>query len=303
MTGGLIGTPYAQIALTNNATIQGWGTIGGTDSLLNTSVDNYVSLTNNGTINANSSGKTLLITGGAGTSFSNDGIVKVANNSTLDVGLNYLQTAGQTTVESGGTLTTSDVELEGGTVQVESGGALGTLDPASIDIFSSGILEGTGDILGNITNDGTLIIGDSATAPGVLSESGNYIQDSGGTMDWSIESDSLFSTFDVTGDISLGGTLDINVLPGFGSSAPEYFDIINFTGSDLLGSEFATIDFTGTNAADWTVLYTANSVELELITPIALPPSGVPDTGSTLLLFGVGLVGLVLVASLKRHTV
>jgi hypothetical protein len=190
-------------------------------------------------------------------------------------------------INSGGTLFAAAINETGGTIRVD-----GTLDPDSFHIFAT--ISGTGTVIGNVTNDGTVIMGDSVNAPGTLSETGDYIQNGDGTLDESIASGVLNSTLDVTGNVTLGGTLNVDLLSGFTPSLHEVFDVINFTGTE--DGTFAGV--TGSDQGDWTVLYENSSVDLEFTQP---NNNNVPDAGTTWLLLGIGLAGLGLMAGLRRR--
>ena len=125
-------------------------------------------------------------------------------------------------------------------------------------------------IVGNLTNDGTLLLGDLTTEPGTLSEIGDYIQNSDGTFFEGIGSGGS-GMFDVTGDINLGGMLDIGLLGGFNPANDEVFNLIQFNGAET--GYFSGIE--GSDAAGWTVLYGAkvsDLIQLEYIDPNATPP-------------------------------
>jgi hypothetical protein len=287
-------------------TIQGSGIVG----YNGLSVDNQAA----GTILANVSGGTLNFQNGG--SLTNEGRIQVNAGSTLSDSFSsttnsgqvtiagggaamtvtgiYNQTGGKTLINSGGTLSVGSVNETGGTIQVD-----GTLDPASFEIY--GVLSGTGSVVGNVTNDGTVIAGDSVNAPGVLSETGNYVQNLDGTLDASIASKTLNSTLDVTGNISLNGLLNVDLLSGYTPVIGDVFDVLSYTGSET--GAFSGI--VGSDAGDWTVFYgTLNSgqIDLELTTAISTGGGGsAPDASSSLLLLGCGVLGLALAARLRRR--
>lgn len=222
---------------------------------------------------------------------SNSGNITVSGPSAVfDVNGVYeqSQTSGYTQIQSGGTLSANAVQLMGGTIQVD-----GTLDPASIEVFAHATLEGTGHIAGNVTNDGTVILGDSPNAPGTLSEFGNYTQNADGTLDEGIINAGSNGIFDVTGNLNLGGDLNIGLLGGFNPSNDELFTLFNFTGTEV--GAFSGI--TGSDANDWTVLYDANNIELEF----KEPTSSVPEPSVWLDRLFLALVALSGPMILKRR--
>ena len=256
------------VTLTNESTIQGTGTIGnGGLSVVNAS---------GGTILANAPGQTLIINGTGG--FTNDGMVKVSSGSTLQVmPITYAQNGGSTIIHGGGTLDASAVAENGGLVQVD-----GALNSPSVDVGPLGTLSGIGTITGDVTNDGKVVLGDLVLSPATLSEVGNFTQESDGTLDEGIGSLD-HGQLSVTGNIDLGGTVDISLLGGFVPANNEEFELINYSGAKL--GAFSGV--TGSDASEWTVVYNPGQVDLEFNASIGPPP--VPDRGSTLLLLGLGL--------------
>ena len=190
--------------------------------------------------------------------FTNTGNVNVAAGATLNAAT-YIQLAGLTTLDGG------------------------TLDPVAVSL-AGGILAGTGTVIGNVTNDATVILGKDITHPGTLSEIGNYIQNADGTLSESIASAVANGMFDITGNASLGGTLQINLLGGFTPFQGELFTLMTLTGGIETGA-FSGI--TGSDASDWIVLYGGNNVELEF-------GSAVPEPSTwAMILFGFTGIGFM----------
>jgi fibronectin-binding autotransporter adhesin len=259
------------LTLTNQSTIQGNGIIGnGGLAVVNDT---------GGTILANNAGTTLLINGSGG--FTNNGSVHVSSGSTLQVANSaYTQNGGNTLVEAGGELNAPVVTENGGSIQVD-----GTLDPLSVHVFSPATLSGSGTIIADVTNEGSVILGDSVSSPGTLTVLGSFTQLADGTLVEGI--DSLGNgVLSLDGNLSLAGTLDINLLGGFTPADSQIFELASFTGAE--SGVFSGI--IGSDASDWTVLYNPGQVDLEFNKPIG----GVPDTTSTLTLLGPGLVLLAL---------
>lgn len=94
----------------------------------------------------------------------------------------------------------------------------------------------------------------------------------------------------VTGDLTLDGILDINLLNGFTPTNGETFELIGYTGVE--SGIFSTI--TGSDAGFWTVLLENDQVDLAFNSSGSTTTSTVPDVGSTLLLLSAGLAGLAL---------
>ncbi len=258
------------VTLTNESTIQGTGVIGnGGLTVVNAS---------GGTILANTLGQTLTINGSGG--FTNDGTVKVSGGSTLQAPITYTQNGGTTTINAGGTLGASAVAENGGLVQVD-----GALNSPSIHVGPLGALAGVGTITGDVTNDGKVVLGDLVMSPAKLSEVGNFTQESDGTLDEGISS-LVHGMLSVTGNIDLGGTVDISLLGGFVPANNQEFELIGYSG----GKSGAFAGVTGSDAAEWTVLYIPGQVDLEFNATSVPPP--VPEGGSTLWLLGLGVFGI-----------
>jgi len=186
-------------------------------------------------------------------------------------------------VGAGGTVSASVVNLLGGTIQVD-----GTLDPTSVNISAGGTLSGKGTVIGDVSNSGMVILGDSPTSPGTLSEIGNYTQNGDGTLLEGIYSATLNGVLDVTGDLKLGGTLDFDLIGGFTPTAGEIFDVINVTDGTISGA-FSSIS--GADPGDWIVLYNPagnQQVDLECV---RVP---VPDISTSALLLIIGLGGIAI---------
>jgi T5SS/PEP-CTERM-associated repeat protein len=226
--------------------------------------------TNNGT----SSGSAIAITGP--TQLTNTGGFNVLTGTNTYTGTTTVN-GGTLDIAAGATIDATAVKLNGGTIQDD-----GTLDPPSIDVYATATLDGTGTILGDISNAGTVILGDSASGPGTLSETGNYGQSAGGALVEGIDSATDYGHFDVTGNVTLGGSLDIDLVGGFDPTHGETFDLIDYSGTE--SGAFAPI-------ADWTVVYDASGInnghEVEI--------EYVPDAASTLGLLSLAFSVLALV--------
>ncbi len=190
-TGGQIGTNGNGYTLTNQSIIQGSGTIGS-----NSITYQNLNLNNTGTINANSNGQALAITGDGGTivngglfEATNGGILNLStqaaiNNSTGNITANNGTVNVGTTIQ-GGTLNTSN----GGVMQTAAAGATLdasgshpiTLSDGSTYTATAGLTSITGTLnLGTVTGStlalgGQLqLVGDTTlSGPGMVSMTGN----------------------------------------------------------------------------------------------------------------------------------
>jgi len=198
---------------------------------------------------------------GTGSFYQSGGSVKVDNNLTIG--------------------STGSYDFEGGQLQVT-----GTL-------FNNGWLQGSGVINGNVSvTGGTVHPGNS---PGVLTINGTYSNT--GTLAIDVlkvtrtaVAGTDFSQLKVTGTAALGGTLQIDTLPGAVLVAGQEIDILSSAG---LTGTFASV--TGTEASlFYSLRYSGTDVflvaEQNLNAPVPLP--------SGLLLLAPGLAGL---AALRRR--
>jgi outer membrane autotransporter protein len=88
----------------------------------------------------------------------------------------------------------------------------GTLTSSQVTTAPGAILNGSGKIIGNLTNSGVLSPGNS---PGTFTVNGNYTQNAAGTLRIQVASVSEYSLLAVSGHASLAGTLQLIGLGGF----------------------------------------------------------------------------------------
>ena len=137
MTGGQMGTDGNGRTLTNNSIIQGYGLIGS-----NASYDfQNLSLTNAGTINANSTGNILTI-GGSGTSIINNNVFEATSGGILNLATQAgIQNAsGQIVASGAGSTVNISTTIEGGTLTTTTGGLMQTSGTATLDAFDAGAI-------------------------------------------------------------------------------------------------------------------------------------------------------------------
>ena len=95
---------------------------------------------------------------------------------------------------------------------------------------AGGRLSGAGTLTANVINNGTVSPGDS---PGVLAISGNYSQGPAGTLNLEIGGTTAGSQYDqlnVSASATFAGTLNVNLINGFGPAALQTFTVLNFAG-------------------------------------------------------------------------
>src|SRR5262249_34942785 len=106
----------------------------------------------------------------------------------------------------------------------------GILFAPVVAVGAQGELSGTGDIVGNVMNEGLVSPGSS---PGTLDVSGNFAQNEGGVLKMEIASASSFDQLNIGGALMAGGTLDVDLL-SFSPAAGDTFDLFDF--GSVMGS-------------------------------------------------------------------
>jgi fibronectin-binding autotransporter adhesin len=253
---------------------------------------------NGGTVIMSGNGDTLTTSG----LLKNSGSIAVGSTETLNAAGGYAQNGGSTDIS--GTLTTSSYKQTAGTTTIETGGLItsttftatggtvtvnGILDPTAVEIGSGATLLGTGAINGNLAMGGTIVPG-SMSNPGTFTVNGNYEQIGSGTFDELIGGASSNGLLDVNGDVTLdsGSMLAITLLGGFNPLGDNFtiMDYNSFLGEFSNGSSFAADGF------NWSVNYGPNDI---VITAVSTTPEP-----STILLLGTGIVGLGCYTKRKR---
>ncbi len=165
-------------------------------------------------------------------------------------GLSLVQNAGigQLTVQDNSILRTADLFVsKTGTVTVTTPGTVGVgtgaLGPGgSVRVSESGFLLGAGDVQGKvIVGSGGRISPESAGSPGLLTVTGDFEQDAGGTYSAEIGGTAAGTGFDqinVTGAASLGGNLNVRFVKGFTPVDGQTFRVLKAASRS---GQFATI--------------------------------------------------------------
>jgi T5SS/PEP-CTERM-associated repeat protein len=144
-----------------------------------------------------------------------------------DVSLN-----GPTLVRDGGVLSVGNrLEVLGGTLP---GDAL-RLDAGRIEadslVVDDGLLAGAGEVVGDVSNSGTVDPGDSGTGtPGVLAIAGTYSQDGTGVLEILLTGSAVhqLGRVAVTGTAALAGELAIRVGAGFETEIGDRFTVLEY---------------------------------------------------------------------------
>jgi autotransporter-associated beta strand protein len=145
----------------------------------------------------------------------------------------------------GGTLTLSGVNtysggttVKGGTLLIENTSGSGT-GTGSVNVNNSATLGGSGTIGGpvNVNDSATLAPGDTLgilnTGPLTFASGANYNVAIGGASAGQYDQDN------VTGTVSLSGTLHVSLVNGFTPSIGQQFVLIEHDGTDAVSGTFA----------------------------------------------------------------
>jgi fibronectin-binding autotransporter adhesin len=199
------------------------------------------------------------------------------------------ETAGRFTLAGGAALTTAGSVSNAGTLTVGTGSTLtvggpgvytqtagtttdnGTLAASGGVALSGGSLFAGGTITGNLASSGIVTPGASAAKTGILTDTGTYTQNSGGSLNIGIAG-TTSTTFDAVKSTTavLGGTLNLSELNSFIPTVGSTFKILTF--NSVTGT-FATVNGLTINSSEaYTVTYQPTDVLLTVVsTPAAAP--------------------------------
>jgi hypothetical protein len=231
--------------------------------------DNANIVTNQATIDLNGSGARIL-----NRLNSANGISNLTTNGAQ----------GDFTIRNGKNLSTNAAFLNQGAVTVGDSSTL-TIGTGTGVFTNSGLLDGTGTIVGTVINSGNVNPGSS---PGTLTVNGTYNQAAGGSLNIEIASLSSFDRLIVLGQALLDGNLNISLLGGYVPNVGDIFEFMQF--SSLVGdfSHFSGLNIGG--GLSFREVITANGISLVV-------DSNVPEP-ATWLMLGAGLAA---VAAFRRR--
>jgi hypothetical protein len=203
------------------------GTING--SVLLGNFANTVQLFSGGRINGNlnlgnSAASNLILDGSTDQSFS-----QAITGTTSNAGSLTKQGSGNWTVDVAMSAPVS-TNILAGVLTVNR-----SLTSPLVTVQAGGMLKGSGIILGNVVNVGTISPGNS---PGTLTISGNFTQGASGTYNVEIFSPQNYSRLVVLGHASLDGTLHLTLASGFRFQPGQTFTVLTAQG---ISGTFRTI--------------------------------------------------------------
>lgn len=178
---------------------------------------------------------------------------------------------GTTTVQ-GGTLIVNGAQTGGGAYSVAAGATIG----------------GGGTLGGNLTVHGTVDPGAVGALAGTLSVTGNATMAFGSTTLIEIGGTGAaqFDQLNMTGTMFAGGTLDIDLLPGYAPTAGHSFDIFDFTSAS--GSFALSLPALG-GGLGWVTSSLLTTGTISIVGGLA---TAVPEP-SAVALMGIGLIAVV----------
>ena len=210
----------------------------------------------------------------SGGDFSNAGTVSIGIGEIVNTGLfNYNQNAGLTTVNTGGTLRATTVNLNGGKI------------------------IGGGSLDGNLVVDGgTLSPGD----PQNFTVTGNYDQTLLGILDLDFLDELNFDRLIVGGDATLNGTLNLTLEPGFNAAVGSTFLSVVSWGGLLSGNfaNFTNFTFHG-GTRGFQEIFNTNGRQIDLKV-VDLTSNAVPEPSTLLMVFSALLLGAAVTWRTRR---
>ncbi|MBV8588388.1 MAG: autotransporter-associated beta strand repeat-containing protein, partial [Verrucomicrobia bacterium] len=283
-SGGILGNVSNNgiLSFDRSDTITFNGVISGTGSLQQNGTGVTVLTANNSyTGNTTIFAGTLQL-GNGGTSggilgnVSNNGILSFDRSDTVTFngvigGTGSLQQNG-----TGVTVLTANNSYTGNTT-VNAGGLIvdGSIGSLQTFVTTSGFLGGKGLIGGNLVNGGLVRPGDS---PGTLSVSGNYTQNSTGTLHIEIAglASGQHDLLAVGGHATLAGTLQLVPLNGFQLHIGDKVTFL--TANNGVTGNFSTIQNEFASVVNTQVVVLPTSVELESVQGSFVPAACTPNT-------------------------
>ncbi len=198
-----------------------------------------------------------------------------ANTDAL-AGLTMIGSAGSLTVTGGRNYTLSGALTDQGNLTLGEGSLLTV--QGGLTVAPGGVLQGSGVVGNQVVNNGMVIGGG-----GVLKIASSLIQGPSGVVEMILNPPGGFSMLEVGHTAELGGTLDVEVDPGFVPVAGESFDLFAFNGGESGQFSQVNLPVLAGFAWDTSALYSRGQIALV----------ATPEPGGLLAAAG-GVAGIVL---------
>lgn len=225
---------------------------------------NSASFVNDGNLLLQEDASVLWVAGGQPT-FTNNGLLRKTGG------------AGNSSLASLNLVNNGTLQVDTGTLTLPNG------------FTNGGVLAGSGTVSANpLTNGGTLSPGDfnaamaasatpfggstsldASTTTATLNLAGNYVQTSAGKLDLQVTNSSAFDKVLVSGNATLGGTLNVGCLGT--CSFPAGAQLVLLDAGGTLSGSFSAINFFGLPAGSFNVTYDGpgGRVLLNVTAPVA----------------------------------
>ncbi|NQX00730.1 autotransporter-associated beta strand repeat-containing protein [bacterium] len=150
-------------------------------------------------------------------------------------GLDLVSTSGTRSLTLAGTNTyAGPTTVSGGRLIVNGSIA------SNVTVATPASVGGEGLITGDVTVNGSLVPGPTtANVPGILQISGKLALSSGSTASFEILDAATSDRVNVSGAVTLDGTVALVMLPAYVAAAGDRFDLLDSPASPVLGASFA----------------------------------------------------------------
>ncbi len=187
----------------------------------------------------------------------------------------------------------SSIVLSGGLVDNGQLSNDGTISAQTLTVNSGGMISGFGTISAYLINNGQDRPGD----PAVQTISGGYSQGPNGILSLDLAGLSSYDQLAVSGNVTLGGELAINLIDGYLPDLNDLFTILSVSNGSLSGN-FASYVFPVWNDLTFQEIVESNAIELKVVNvPVDSTPE--PSTFALLVIASLGAAWVTLSNRLK----
>lgn len=217
----------------------------------------------------------------------------------LDVGGGGLINEGTLRASNGGLLSISDSFVNNGIMDAQAASRIDV--NATLTNGLNGLMMGSGEIevSGSMLNQGTIAPGNSAGTLFIDNGSGSNLSfDPTATLSIELASSSLFDRLTVSGNVRLGGTLELSLLGGYLPDASDVFTILtsNFSAANSFGQfanvadggQLITLDGRGMFTVNYFETFIPGTDRVQLSNFVFI---GVPEPSSALALTVLAVAG------------